>query len=354
MKKLIIILAALALAAAGGAAAWSWLRDNKMPNFGKAGDLYVYPGDTAGEVMERIASSNGVVSMESLERSFRAKEVASYIKPGHYYITKSASSVYVARMLNNGWQSPVRMTLTGNLRIKANIAAKIASQLLIDSATVHKALCDAETLAPYGVTPTTVFTLLVPDTYDIYWTAGIQDILAKQKEASDAFWTEENLSKASRLGLSRLQASILASIVSAESNYEPEMPLIAGVYLNRLKIGMPLQADPTVAFCFDYKPQRILRKHLEVDSPYNTYTHTGLPPGPICVPTRAALESVLNPDFGGEWGKGNLYFCANSDFSGTHAFAKTLSGHNANAAAFQKELSRRAREKKAQASGSVN
>ena len=121
------------------------------------------------------------------------------------------------------------------------------------------------------------------------------------------------------------------------------MPKIAGVYLNRLKIGMPLQADPTVAFCYDYQLNRILLKHLEVDSAYNTYTHTGLPPGPICVPTRAALEAVLNPDFGGTWGAGNLYFCANSDFSGTHVFAKTLSEHNRNAAAFQAELNRRGR-----------
>ena len=354
MKKLIIIISALAIAAIGGCIAWGWLRDNKLPNFGKAGDLFVYPGEAASDVLDRILASYEVQSPKSLERSFKAKEVASYMKPGHYYISKSNSSVYVARMLNNGWQSPVKMTLTGNLRIKSNIAAKISSQLLIDSATVHNALNDGELLAKYGVTPKTVFTLLVPDTYDVYWTASIDDILAKQKQASDAFWTEDNLAKASKLGLTRLQASILASIVSGESNHEPEMPKIAGVYLNRLKIGMPLQADPTVAFCFDYKPQRILKKHLEADSPYNTYKHTGLPPGPICVPTRAALEAVLNPDFGGEWGKGNLYFCANSDFSGTHAFAKTLSDHNANAAAFQKELSRRAREKKAKASASAH
>ena len=124
------------------------------------------------------------------------------------------------------------------------------------------------------------------------------------------------------------------------------MPKIAGVYLNRLKIGMPLQADPTVAFCYDYQLNRILLKHLEVDSAYNTYKHTGLPPGPICVPTRAALEAVLNPDFGGTWGAGNLYFCANPDFSGTHVFAKTLAEHNRNAQAFQAELNRRARAKR--------
>lgn len=345
LRKTIFALAALTVLVLGGVLAWNWLQDNRMPNFQKAGDLYVYPGDGVEKVIQRICKGNEVKDRKSLERTFAAKKVSEFLTPGHYYISKNNSSVYVARMLNNGWQSPVKLTLTGNLRIKSNIAAKIASQLLIDSATVHNALNDAELLAKYDCTPRSVFSLLMPDTYEIYWTASIEDILDKQKAAVDAFWTPANLQKAKNLNLNRQTASILASIVDAESNYEPEMPKIAGVYLNRIKIGMPLQADPTVAFCFNYKPQRILKKHLEVDSAYNTYKHTGLPPGPICVPTRAALEAVLNPDFGGVWGNGNLYFCANSDFSGTHAFARTLSEHNANAAAFQKEMTRRHREK---------
>ena len=169
------------------------------------------------------------------------------------------------------------------------------------------------------------------------------DVLDKQKAAWDAFWTPERDTKAKALRLSRQEVSVLASIVKAESNHEPEMPRIAGVYLNRLKVGMPLQADPTIAFCYDYKLNRILNKHLEVDSAYNTYTHTGLPPAPICVPTRAALDAVLNPDFGGTWGAGNFYFCANPDFSGTHVFARTLTEHNRNAEAFRAELNRRGR-----------
>jgi UPF0755 protein len=184
-------------------------------------------------------------------------------------------------------------------------------------------------------------------------------ILDKQKAAYDAFWTPENLKKASVQRLSQKEVSVVASIVKAESNHEPEYPSIAGVYLNRLRQGIRLQADPTVAFCYDYTLNRILFKHLEVDSPYNTYRHEGLPPGPICVPTRAALQAVLDADYGagagpgaGEPGSGgNLYFCANPDFSGTHAFAKTLTQHNANAAAFQRELNRRAAKKRRQANG---
>ena len=131
-----------------------------------------------------------------------------------------------------------------------------------------------------------------------------------------------------------MQVSILASIVKGESRYKPDYPKIAGVYLNRLNLGMPLQADPTIAYCFDYEPKRILKAHLAVDSPYNTYMHQGLPPGPICVPDKDYLEAVLDPDYGG----GNLYFCADPSFNGAHRFARSYSEHLSNARAFQRAL----------------
>ena len=324
-----------------GVLGYSWLRDNKLPNFRKTAEIYVYPESTADEVLAQIADKAQVINRKSLERCFAAKQVEQYLTPGHYTVSPGNPSVYVARMLNNGWQTPVRLALTGNLRIKSNIAAKIADQLLLDSAAVFRALSDDRLLAGYGFNSRNVFSLLMPDTYDIYWTASMEDVLDRQKAAWDAFWTPERDARAKALHLSRLQVSVLASIVKGETNYEPEMPRIAGVYLNRLKIGMPLQADPTVAYCFDYKLNRVLNRHLAVDSPYNTYKHAGLPPGPICVPTRAALDAVLDPDFGGNWGAGNLYFCANADFSGTHVFARTLAEHNRNAEAFRAELNRR-------------
>ncbi len=339
----LLLLSALLLCAWLG---WGWYRDNRMPNFSRTAEVCIYPGTSASEALELIADKAGVKDRRSLERSFRDKKVEEYINPGHYTVSRGSSSVYVARMLNNGWQTPVRLTLSGNLRIRGNIAAKISSQLLLDSAAVRQALDSDTLLARYGFTPRNVFSLLVPATYEIYWTASMSDVLDRMKEAYDAFWTPDNDAKAAALGLSRSQVSTLASIVRSETNYEPEMPLIAGVYLNRLKTGMPLQADPTVAFCFDYKPQRILKTHLAVDSPYNTYRHAGLPPGPICVPTIASLEAVLNPDFGGSHGGGNFYFCANPDFSGRHVFARSLREHNANARAFQTELNRRARAKR--------
>ena len=322
----------------GGVRVLNWLSDNRLDNFRKETVLYVYPGMNASDVAEWLIDSARVVRPRSLHRAFNDKQVDVYMHPGRYEIKPGQTSVYVARMLNNCWQSPARLVLSGTMRLKGPIAKKISSQMLIDSASVHAALCDDELLSHYGFSSTDVFSLIIPDTYEIYWTASAEEILDCFKKAYNAFWTEERLQKAETLGLTRKEVSILASIVKGETNYEPEMPSIAGVYLNRLKRGMKLQADPTVAFCFDYKINRVLNSHLRYESPYNTYLHVGLPPGPICVPTKACLDAVLNPDR-----HGYLFFCANADFSGTHSFASTLSEHMRNARAFQKALNQRNR-----------
>lgn len=315
----------------------AWLSDNKIPNFSSEVGLYVRPEMSPEDILAQLDTS--VKRPSSLERTFRDKRVAEYMSPGYYVVRPTHTSAYVARMLNNGWQTPVRLTLSGTLRKRGEIARKISSQMMVDSATVRAAFEDDALLAEFGFTPQTVFALLVPDTYEMYWTDDVRTILARQKKALDAFWTPENDAKAKKLGLSRMQVSIVASIVSGESNYKPEFPKIAGVYLNRLKKGMKLQADPTIAFCYDYEVRRILKSHLKVDSPYNTYEHIGLPPGPIYVPTKATLEAVLNPDFGG----GNLFFCADPSFNGSHRFAKTYPEHLRNARAFQKALNERSK-----------
>lgn len=342
MKKkpiiLTVVAAVLAVGAVGAAVFGRWFVDNKQPNFKREAVIYVYPGMSAGQVLENIADSAGVQRIGSLKRAFADKQVETYMQPGRYVVKPSSTSVYVARMLNNQWQTPTSLVLSGTMRDKGAIARKIANQMMVDSAEVHDALNDDVLLSKYGFDSSNVFSLIIPDTYEMYWTASVEDILQKQKDAYDAFWTEDNLRKARAQGLTKEEVSIVASIVKGETNYEPEMPSVAGVYLNRLRIGMKLQADPTVAYCFGYKLNRILLKHLEVDSPYNTYMYAGLPPGPIAVPTKACLEAVLNPDR-----HGYLYFCANSDFSGTHKFAVTYSEHLRNAREFQTALNNRGR-----------
>ena len=249
-------------------------------------------------------------------------------------------------MLNFGWQTPQKLTLSGTIRKKGVLAEKISRQMMVDSASVAQALDSAEFLASYGFTPENVFAMFLPDTYQMYWTASVTDIFDRMKKEYDAFWTPERQEKAAAQRLTPLQVSVVASIVSGETLKDFEYPLIAGVYLNRYRKGMRLQADPTVAFCFDYEPDRILKKHLTVDSPYNTYKYAGLPPAPINVPPKACLDAVLNPS-----DHRYIYFCASPDFDGTHHFAVSYNDHLKNARAFQKALTAR---RKAAAGQSVN
>ena len=332
--KYLVLAAVLIAAVIIGIVGGRWYGDNRKSNFSGKAELYVYPGMEASYILKAIPDSV-VMRRRSLERVMRELD-SDQIKPGHYVIEKGKPSVYVPRMLKAGWQTPVKLVLSGTMRLKGGIAKKISNQMMMDSATVAAALDDKELLASYGFTPSDVFSLIIPDTYEVYWTDSMKVVLDKQKAAYEAFWTADNLRKAAAQGLSQKEVSVVASIVKAESNHEPEYPSIAGVYLNRLHQGIRLQADPTVAYCFDYTLNRVLFKHLEVDSPYNTYRHEGLPPGPICVPDKACLEAVLNPDR-----HGYLFFCASPALDGTHRFARTLSEHNKNAHDFQRALDAR-------------
>lgn len=343
-KKIFLLaglVAGLLAAAACGVVAWKMYYDRKVPNFTEKSELYIRPDTRTEDLLQFLTDSCHVRRPASLRRAFRQTFGEEGPAPGHYTITPSNTSMYVARMLDRGWQTPVRLVLSGTLRHKGAIARRIAAQMLLDSASVAAALNDSALLAGFGFRPDDVFALIMPDTYEVFWTDPMSVILARQKAAYDAFWSEENVARARAQGLTPAQVSVLASIVNGETNYEPEMPSVAGVYLNRLHRGMKLQADPTIAYCLDYKVTRILKKHLEIDSPFNTYLHEGLPPAPICVPSRKALEAVLNPDSHG-W----LYFCASPDFNGTHRFAATYAEHLRNARAYQQALS--ARQKKQQ------
>ena len=346
MKKALWIILVVAVVLAGAAAfvLGRYYIDNKKPNFTEEYVLYVRPETTLGQIADSLQVRAGMIRPKSLERAFREVDAASKVKPGRYVIDSTATSIYVARMLVFGWQTPQNLVLSGTMRNKGRIAKKISTQMMVDSASVAQALDSAEFLKGYGFTPENVFAMILPDTYQMYWTASVEDIFDRLKKEYDAFWTEDRLAKAKAQGLSKMQVSIMASIVSGETLKEFEYPVIAGVYLNRYKKKMKLQADPTIAFCFDYTLDRILKKHLTVDSPYNTYKHVGLPPAPINVPPKACLDAVLNPDK-----HGYIFFCASPSFDGTHRFAVTYSEHLKNAREFQRALTAR---NKARAAGS--
>jgi UPF0755 protein len=343
-RKIVIsvLTVAVLLAGAAGFVLGRYYIDNKKPNFSEKYVLYVRPDMTVGVVLDSLQTRAGTIRPKSVERAFAEMETADRMKPGRYVVDSTCTSIYVARMLVFGLQTPQNMTLSGTLRKKHRIAQRISSQMMIDSASVADALNDEAFLAGYGFTPENVFALIIPDTYEMYWTASVKDIFDRFKKEYDAFWTSDREAKAKAQGLTPMQVSVMASIVSGETLKAFEYPIIAGVYLNRYKKGMRLQADPTIAFCYDYTLDRILKKHLTVDSPYNTYKHVGLPPAPINVPPKACLEAVLNPQ------KHNyIYFCASPAFDGTHNFAVGYNEHLKNARAFQRELTARRRAKAA-------
>lgn len=317
-----------------------YLADNRLHNFSRTYVLYVYPGMDADVILDSLASGAGAARYGSLERCAAKERLSERACPGRYEIEPSFTSVYAVRMICNGWQSPQNLTLAGTIRSKGKLAAIIDRQMMVDSAEVADALDDAAFLEGYGFTPDNVFAMFLPDTYEMYWTASVKDIFDRFKKEYDRFWTPERISKAEIRGLSRMEVSVLASIVNGETLNAGEYPVIAGVYLNRLRRGMRLQADPTIAFCYDYTLDRILKKHLKIDSPYNTYRYTGLPPAPINVPPKACIDAVLNPDT-----HGYLYFCASPEFDGTHRFASSYGEHMKNAREFQRALTVRQREK---------
>ena len=208
---------------------------------------------------------------------------------------------------------------------------------MIDSIDIANLLTEKSILQEYNFTKQTLPALFIPNTYQVYWNISAKDFLNRMFKEYKRFWTEERQNKAKAIGLTPIEVSILASIVEEETNNKSEKPMVAGLYINRLKKGMPLQADPTVKFAWqDFTLRRITNKHLTIDSPYNTYKITGLPPGPIRIPSPEGIDAVLN------YSKHNyLYMCAKEDFSGTHNFASTLSEHNRNARKYWDALNKR-------------
>lgn len=266
----------------------------------------------------------------------RRLDLEHTFKPGHYVLRPGMSVVEVARMLKLGLQTPVRVSIN-NVRTPAQLAHKLSRQIDADSAAIMRALTSKELAAEVGFDSLTLFSMFIPDTYEVWWTVTPEDFVRRMKREYDRFWTPERDALRARSGLSRLEVMTLASIVYEETRKTDEMPRIAGVYINRLRRGIPLQADPTVKYAMqDFGLRRILHRHLKYPSPYNTYLNRGLPPSPICMPGKNAIDAVLHfeeHDY--------LYFCARPTFDGYHNFARTLREHNANARAYSAELNRR-------------
>lgn len=258
------------------------------------------------------------------------------IRSGRYEIQASWSNRELIQHLRSGKQSTVQLILN-NERLLEELAGKVSSFIEPDSLSILDALNSQEVLDKYNLVPETVMTLFIPNTYEVYWNTTPKQFIEKMAKESEKFWSKDNrTAKSEALNMTRTEVYTLASIVEKETNYKPEKPTIAGVYLNRLDRGILLQADPTVVFANqDFTLRRVLNKHLEIDSPYNTYKYAGLPPGPISMSSISSIDAVLNKEE-----HKYLYFCAKPDNTGQHAFARNLSAHNANARKFQKWLNK--------------
>ena len=257
-------------------------------------------------------------------------------RTGRYRVHPEMTYLGLYRQLRNGIQEPMKLVVP-TTRTMDRLASVLGQSLMVDSAEIAMALTDSMYCATHGYTTATIPALFIPNTYEVYWDISVDKLVERMQRENARFWTAERNAKAEACGLTHEEVATLASIVDEETANNAEKPVIAGLYLNRMRTGMPLQADPTVKFAVgDFTLRRILGKHLQVESPYNTYRVNGLPPGPIRIPSVAGLEAVLN-----HADHKYLYMCAKEDFSGTHNFAVTAAEHHRNACRYINALNAR-------------
>lgn len=288
------------------------------------------------EVVRQLKEEAGLPSEKIFRLLADKMNYPDLVKTGRYAIENGMTMPDVIRRLRSGHQAPVHLTFN-NMRTVENLAGRISQQLMIDSLSLLNELKDPSNAGKMGFDEYSFVAMFIPNTYEVYWDTGIDNLLNRMKKEYDMFWNNERKEKSARIGLTPLQVSTLASIVEEEATYADEYPIVAGLYLNRLNRGMRLEADPTVKFAVgDFSLRRILYRHLEVESPYNTYKNSGLPPGPIRVPSIRAIEATLSPQE-----NRYLFMCAKDDLSGRHNFATTHAEHARNAAAYQRALNAR-------------
>ncbi|WP_310394278.1 endolytic transglycosylase MltG [Hymenobacter sp.] len=286
--------------------------------------------------LKTIDATGVVVDKLSLHFVAKLMKYPGHVKPGRYELKNGYTNRELVNVLKAGLQSPLRLTFA-NVRLRRELADKLSGQIDARPAQIDSLLASPGYTRSLGFDTTTVLGMFIPNTYELYWNTSAENLMRRMKKEYEQFWTPARDAQREKLKLTRAEVSTLASIVEAEQQqHADERPRIAGVYLNRLKRGMKLQADPTVVYANrDFAIKRVLNVHLQKDSPYNTYMYGGLPPGPINLPSIASIDAVLKPE-----SNNYLYFCAKEDFSGYHAFATNEREHTMNARRYQAALSR--------------
>lgn len=324
-----------ALATAGGAAYYIILGPNVCPYMTENTDLYIPTGAVYETVLDSLRQKDRLRIGQTFDWVAQKMNYPSHIYPGRYVLRPNMSNRDLVNMLRSGKQTPINFTIH-NIRTQAQLTTLLGEKLEADTTQFAQILSDTLALDTLGFKPDNVISIFLSDSYQFDWNTSAEQFFRRMLAEYKRFWTPERLQKADTLGLTPHQAITLAAIVEEETAKNDEMDKIAKVYLNRLNVNMPLQADPTVKFAVgDFALRRITETHLQVNSPYNTYKNTGLPPGPIRIPAKRAVEAVLNPaqhDY--------LYFCAKEDFSGYHNFAATYQEHLLNAQKYHDALDR--------------
>ena len=297
--------------------------------------LNIYPGDTQEQVLQQLQKVGKVHSTKRLEFLLNLIGYPANVKPGQYAFKPGVTPFHIVRVLRSGLQTPVKLTFN-NMRTVEELAGRLSTQLSSDSLSLLNCFRDTLWRDSLQLTNQNYMCVFIPDTYEVWWNIKPEKLRSKFVKAWKYFWDETRMKEASKIGLTPAQVSTLASIVEEETKQADEMPKVAGLYLNRMRIDMPLQADPTVKFAVgDFTIKRILREHTLVHSPYNTYQVIGLPPGPIRIPSIRALDATLQPNR-----HAYLYMCAKEDFSGYHAFATTFEQHQVNAVKYRMVLNK--------------
>ncbi|MGI9541846.1 MAG: endolytic transglycosylase MltG [Cyclobacteriaceae bacterium] len=281
---------------------------------------------------------HGKFLTDAVSFSFLAKQMdyQENVKPGRYLLKGDMTNIEAIRLLRSGSQTPVNITFN-NVRTIPDLAAKICQNIHLTPDELLPLLQDSATIAQYGFSQGNIIGMFIPNTYEVYWTTSGENLLGKMYDEYQKFWNDERTAKANELDMNLQEVATLASIVEAEQlTHADERKRIAGLYINRLKRGMKLDSDPTLIFAGgDFTVKRVLDKDKEIDSPYNTYIHGGLPPGPIYLPSISSIDAVLNYE-----SHQYLYMCAKEDFSGYHNFATNLTQHLRYARLYQNELNR--------------
>lgn len=297
-------------------------------------DIYIPTGSTLEDVMFILETDSIITDLQSFRWMAESKSYGERIKPGKYRIAKDCTLNELINKLRSGDQQPVRVAFHA-MQTPEMLAGKIAEQLEADSIDLLDIFRDEHLADSLGFSTEGFRTMFIPNTYEFWWNTSARQFVDRMTDEYQLFWTEERKTKAIERGMSQTEVVILASIVQAETAKRDEAPKIAGLYLNRLRIGMPLQADPTLIYAAqDFGIRRVLDIHKNIDSPYNTYLNTGLPPGPIYYPETNYIDAVLNPDE-----NKYLYMCAKADFSGYHNFATSYDQHLVYAREYQRAIS---------------